>query len=139
MFVDASVVVAVLAQEPGASALEERLEAVGGPFYVSPLVRFEAAIGLSRALGPKGRRPSPATIARAEAAVDAFFEAIDAQMVVVDGETAAHATAAAKTYGKAIGHPADLNFGDCFAYACAKTLGVALLYRGNDFALTDLA
>ena len=35
--------------------------------------------------------------------------------------------------------PAGLNFGDCFAYACAKSLKVPLLYKGNDFALTDLA
>ena len=42
-------------------------------------------------------------------------------------------------YGTLIGHPADLNFGDCFAYACAKELGVKLLYKGNDFSQTDLA
>jgi ribonuclease VapC len=43
------------------------------------------------------------------------------------------------TYGKAVGHPADLNLGDCFAYACAKALNVPLLYKGNDFSQTDLA
>lgn len=46
---------------------------------------------------------------------------------------------ASGTYGKLIGHEADLNFGDCFAYACAKALGMPLLYKGNDFARTDLA
>ena len=40
--------------------------------------------------------------------------------------------------GKAVGHQADLNLGDCFAYACAKKLDVPLLYKGNDFLLTDL-
>lgn len=46
---------------------------------------------------------------------------------------------ASARYGKAVGHVADLDFGDCFAYACAKSLGVPLLYKGNDFANTDLA
>lgn len=36
-------------------------------------------------------------------------------------------------------HPARLNFGDCFAYACAKSLGVPLLARGDDFPQTDIA
>ena len=41
-------------------------------------------------------------------------------------------------YGKGR-HPAALNMGDCFAYACAKANGARLLYRGEDFAKTDLA
>lgn len=51
----------------------------------------------------------------------------------------AGALEAARTYGKALGHEADLNFGDCFAYACAKGYWTALLYKGDDFAKTDLA
>lgn len=46
---------------------------------------------------------------------------------------------ASMKYGKALEHKADLNFGDCFAYACAKANRLALLYKGNDFSLTDLA
>ena len=42
-------------------------------------------------------------------------------------------------YGRGSGHPAKLNFGDCFAYACAKANGARLLYKGEDFAETDLA
>ena len=41
-------------------------------------------------------------------------------------------------YGKDSGHPAQLNFGDCFSYAFAKRLGVPLLFKGRDFALTDI-
>ena len=48
------------------------------------------------------------------------------------------ATWAYKTYGRGR-HPAALNMGDCFAYACAKAAGARLLYKGGDFALTDLA
>jgi ribonuclease VapC len=40
-------------------------------------------------------------------------------------------------YGKGKGHPAQLNFGDLFSYAIAKTRGLPLLYKGNDFAQTD--
>jgi ribonuclease VapC len=36
-------------------------------------------------------------------------------------------------------HPAALKFGDCFAYACAKQLGIPLLYKGDDFPQTDIA
>ncbi|MGN6468274.1 MAG: type II toxin-antitoxin system VapC family toxin, partial [Rhizobiaceae bacterium] len=41
--------------------------------------------------------------------------------------------------GKGSGHPAQLNMGDCFSYAMARQAGVPLLYKGGDFALTDLA
>lgn len=49
------------------------------------------------------------------------------------------AISAMARYGKGRGHPAQLNFGDCFSYACAKAAGVPLLYVGSDFARTDLA
>ena len=49
------------------------------------------------------------------------------------------AVEAAAVYGKAVGHKADLNFGDCFAYAAAKASGARLVYKGDDFARTDLA
>jgi len=42
------------------------------------------------------------------------------------------------TYGKGSGHPAALNFGDLFAYALAKVRGTPLLFKGQDFALTDI-
>jgi ribonuclease VapC len=41
-------------------------------------------------------------------------------------------------YGKGRGHPAQLNLADCLSYACAKALGMPLLYKGQDFARTDL-
>ncbi|RYE79505.1 MAG: type II toxin-antitoxin system VapC family toxin [Hyphomicrobiales bacterium] len=44
-----------------------------------------------------------------------------------------------RQYGKGRGHPAQLNFGDCFAYALAKAMDVPLLYKGNDFIHTDIA
>lgn len=140
MFLDASAIVAILAREDGADALIARIEAVAAPILVSPLVRFEAALGLAQARsGAPGRRPDAATISAAHELVDAFLEEIAAQEIDITGDIGTAALAAAMTYGKTVGHPADLNFGDCFAYACAKSRGVGLLYKGNDFARTDLA
>jgi ribonuclease VapC len=48
------------------------------------------------------------------------------------------AYAAFVAFGKGSGHPAGLNFGDVFSYALAKVRGLPLLYKGNDFALTDV-
>jgi len=44
-----------------------------------------------------------------------------------------------RRFGKGTGHPAQLNFGDCFAYALARAMDVPLLYKGQDFAKTDVA
>jgi ribonuclease VapC len=49
------------------------------------------------------------------------------------------AAEAYKRYGKGSGHPAGLNFGDCFTYGLAKLTGEPVLFRGNDFSRTDLA
>lgn len=139
MFLDASAIVAILAREPGYEAIEGRLSSAEGPFQVSPLVTFEATMALARAKTPAGLRPTAALVEQARAAVAAFVTALPADEMAVTTEIGIGAVTAAATYGKVTGHPADLNFGDCFAYACAKALGTALLYKGNDFAQTDLA
>jgi ribonuclease VapC len=136
MFVDASVIVAILGREPGHEEIEKRMAAAGERFFVSPLVKFEASAALAR---KKASGPSPDLVRQAQAAVDAFIDAIEAEEVPISGDIGRRALDAAAHYGKTVGHPADLNFGDCFAYACAKSLGVSLLYKGYDFALTDLA
>ena len=134
MFVDASVIVAILAREPGHEEIEKRMTSAGGQFFVSPLAKFEAAIALARLKG-RGR----AANAKPTPAVDAFAGGLEAEEIGISPEIGRLAFEASLTYGKAVGHVADLNFGDCFAYACAKALGVPLLYKGNDFAHTDLA
>ena len=137
MFVDASVVVAVLAREPGYEDILNRLVAEAGPFHVSPLVRFEAAVSLARKKA--GGKATREQIASAKAAIAEFVAALGASEVPISPQIGELAIDAAMSYGKAVGHAADLNFGDCFAYACAKAVGTGLLYKGNDFALTDLA
>jgi ribonuclease VapC len=142
MFVDASVIVAILNEEPEAAELEKRLAIARGPLFVSPLVRFEATLALARAAAGaigKQTKPTPDMLAKARDVVDAFATEISATDIAISGAIGNMAITASMDYGKAVGHPADLNFGDCFAYACAKAQGIALLYKGNDFAQTDLA
>lgn len=140
-FVDASVIVAILNEEPGFEELEKRLADAGGQLYVSPLVRFEAVAALVRlaATAGKGRVNRQGVIAEARGLVDGFLEAIRAQEIVIDAEVGLNALDAMARYGKMAGHPAALNFGDCFAYAAAQAHRLPLIYKGNDFSLTDLA
>lgn len=136
MFVDASVIVAILNQEPGWEELSKRLS---GPvdFYLSAMVRFEATQALARA-GAGSRKPTAEALLKARDLVDQFVVEIAAENVSMGDVIGSHAIEASARYGKAVGHEADLNMGDCFAYACAKALDVPLLYKGNDFLLTDL-
>jgi ribonuclease VapC len=139
MFVDASVIVAILGREPGHEELEKRMSDTGGPFFVSPLVKFEATLALARQKAATGRKPSSELVRQAQRIVDVLVEDIAAEEVIISADVGRAALTVSATYGKAVGHVADLNFGDCFSYACAKTLQVPLLYKGDDFAHTDLA
>ena len=67
-----------------------------------------------------------------------LIERFDIDVLPASAETASAAIDAFARYGKGR-HPAKLNFGDCFSYAGARSLGLVLLYVGGDFALTDLA
>jgi ribonuclease VapC len=102
------------------------------------LVKFEASLALAPQKAANVRA-SPELLRRAQRAVDAFVEDLDAEEVTITPEIGRRALDTRATYRKAVGHPAGLNFGDCFAYACAKQLGVPLIYKGDDFARTDLA
>ena len=142
MFVDASVLVAVINREPGWEELAKRLSDIQDECFVSPLVRFEATLAVARAAATAGGatgRPTPETLAAAREIVDGLVTEIGARDIVISGAIGDAALDAAMAYGKAVGHPADLNFGDCFAYACAKTHRIGLVYKGDDFAKTDLA
>jgi ribonuclease VapC len=142
MFLDASAIVAILGREPGYEEIEKRLSVPDAVFFVSPLVKFEASVALARqkaVMAAPNTKPSPVLLQQAEEAVAAFVEDLGAQEVPISPEIGKKAISASAMYGKAVGHVADLNFGDCFAYACAKVLGVALVYKGGDFSHTDLA
>lgn len=70
--------------------------------------------------------------------LDVLFVAIGVEVKPIENAELDIAHAAFVQYGKGNGHPAQLNFGDLFAYALAKTHGVPLLFKGEDFAATDI-
>ena len=73
-----------------------------------------------------------------EATIDDFLQEARIEIVAIDAEDGRVAVQAFSDYGKGRGHPAQLNLADCLSYACAKNRKVPLLYKGNDFARTDL-
>jgi ribonuclease VapC len=70
-----------------------------------------------------------------------FDDLVKEARIVIEPVSEAHARIAREAYrdfGKGSGHPAKLNFGDCFAYALAKTTSEPLLFKGDDFIHTDI-
>ncbi|MDX8482521.1 type II toxin-antitoxin system VapC family toxin [Mesorhizobium sp. VK24D] len=130
MFVDTSVVVAILAGEDDAAEWSSKIEK--SPRRItSPLVMLEAAMRLSSLLAVE-----PIV---AETAIEAFLREAEIEVVPIESGDAKLAIRAFCDYGKGRGHPAQLNLADCLSYASAKSRGMALLYKGNDFSHTDLA
>ncbi|MCP3735939.1 type II toxin-antitoxin system VapC family toxin [Sphingomonas sp. RP10(2022)] len=129
LFVDASAMVAMLVKEPEHFELEARFGAVDRHLY-SAVSAWEA----SRALA----KIRFVTIIEAYVEVEAFAADFRMELVSIGAAEAAIAASAYDRYGKGR-HPARLNMGDCFAYACAKTHDARLLYKGDDFSKTDLA
>lgn len=70
--------------------------------------------------------------------LDELIRQSDISIEPVDEIQAVMAREAYRDFGCGSGHPARLNFGDCFAYALARHLGEPLLFKGNDFAHTDI-
>ncbi len=141
MFLDASVIIALLAREADEKEITQSLSLATEQIYVSPMVRFEATLGLAQAkarMVVKDTKPYPEMLKRAQIAVDALLEDIGAQDIAISSDIGNLAIEAASRFGKAVGHKADLNFGDCFAYACAKKQKAKLLFKGNDFVHTDV-
>jgi ribonuclease VapC len=142
MFVDASAIVAILLDEPDAPRLSAALSVSGRSPLYSSLVVYEAVVSLARKISISRfgeQRPTPRDICEAvELKVDAFLTAIGASEMPLGAGLHGLALDAARRYGRGTGHPARLNFGDCFAYACARSAGVPLLFTGEDFRLTDI-
>ncbi|TPN37099.1 type II toxin-antitoxin system VapC family toxin [Mesorhizobium sp. B2-3-3] len=130
MFVDTSVVVAILSGEGDAAEWSNRIAAAPRKI-TSALVVLEAAMRLSTMLAIE-----PVV---AEVAIEAFLREAEIEIVPIDASDAKLAIRAFSDYGKGRGHPAQLNLADCLSYACAKNHRSVLLYKGNDFSHTDLA
>ncbi|PZN98278.1 MAG: VapC toxin family PIN domain ribonuclease [Hyphomicrobiales bacterium] len=138
-YLDASVIVAILGRENDRESLLERLADSPRPFLVSPPGVFEAIVSLASKKARDTRKVVDADLmTAAQASVMQFIADIGATEVTITPAIGQAAIEAAKRYGRAVGSSAALNFGDCFAYACASEHGAALLYKGNDFAQTDL-
>ncbi|MGV8856325.1 MAG: type II toxin-antitoxin system VapC family toxin [Devosia sp.] len=130
MFVDTSVVVAILSGEEDASQWADRLERAAVR-VTSALVVLEAAMRLSTKLAVE-----PTEV---EALIGDFLREATIEIVAIDAGDGRLAVQAFADYGKGRGHPAQLNLADCLSYACAKNRKMPLLYKGNDFVHTDLA
>jgi ribonuclease VapC len=126
-FLDASAIIAIVAQEDGAASLAGRLDQAS-EVWVSPIATFEAALGLARI--------SNATPSAVMPVLEQFYAETGAKTMTIDAALCGAAVDAFKRFGKG-GHPAALNLGDCFAYACARRLDAAVLCKGNDFPRTD--
>ncbi len=129
MFVDASAIVAILTREPEADDLIERLDKAEAPM-TSAIAIFEAALGLCR--------KRHASVGEARQDLVDFLAMTKVGLLPVTAKEADTALDAFSRYGKGKGHPAQLNLGDCFAYAVAKNHGMPLLFKGNDFDKTDV-
>ena len=130
MFVDTSVVVAILADEEDAADWSGKIGQAARRI-TSPLVVLEAAMRLSSLLAV-----APLIV---ETAIEAFLRQAEIEVVPIESSDAKLAIQAFSDYGKGRGHPAQLNLADCLSYASAKSRGMPLLYKGNDFSHTDLA
>jgi ribonuclease VapC len=126
VIVDASALITVVLEEPG---FETHLETL----LRSPTNRMSAATFLEAAI-VVDRLPNPRASVR-------FDELVSNLGIIVEPVTAHQAMVAREAhrrFGRGTGHPARLNFGDCFAYALAKDLYEPLLFIGQDFIHTDV-
>ncbi|CAN5309572.1 type II toxin-antitoxin system VapC family toxin [soil metagenome] len=127
---DASAFVAMLTHEEDAERLVGVLQSHEDRLY--------CAVGAWEAVRAVARKRGVA-LNTARQAFEILSERMGFRAVVIGDTEWRLAVEAHRLYGKGTGHPARLNMGDCFAYACAKTNGARLLYKGDDFSHTDLA
>jgi ribonuclease VapC len=126
MIVDTSAMIAILKNEAESDAFSEAIQA-------AKIVRISAASYLETSiLVDRYRNP----ILRAR--METILENPGMQVEPVTLEQARIARQAYRDYGKGSGHPAQLNFGDCFSYALAREKREPILYKGDDFVHTDL-
>jgi ribonuclease VapC len=127
MIVDTSAIVALLWTEPEAEACANIIYSAGGA-TLSAANYLEAGIVID---GDKDPIMS--------ANLDALLRDLEIEITPVTASQAKTARQAYRDFGKGSGHKAQLNFGDCFAYALAMESGEPLLYKGDDFAEAGLA
>jgi len=125
MIIDTSAIIAILTDEPERLAFNEAIERADS-CLMSAASFVEASIVIESSRGYDGLRD-----------FDLFLASTGIEIVPVDVEQARIAREAFRRFGKGR-HPASLNYGDCFSYALAKDTNQPLLFKGKDFAATDL-
>jgi ribonuclease VapC len=128
IFIDTSALIAILADEDDAAVYGAAIDDDREPL-TSPAVILEASLRLSTMLD------LAPPVARQR--IDSFLATTGVGVMPIDREAGNLAIDAFSRYGEGR-HPARLNFADCLSYACAKGAGARLLYKGNDFARTDM-
>ena len=123
--IDTSALVAVLYGEPEARDFIERIRAAD-VCRISVANHVELSMVVESQLGPNGARQADAFLRRAGVVVE--------PVTIEQGDLARQAFL---DFGKGR-HKVGLNLGDCFAYALSRATGEALLFKGDDFALTDI-
>ena len=126
MIVDSSALVAILRAEADTERLTKALFRAPNA-VMSAASYLETSIVIDRSRDPRPSRQ-----------FDLLLHEAGIEIVPVTVEQARIAREAYRDFGKGSGHPAGLNFGDCFAYALATDRGEPLLYKGDDFVHTDL-
>ena len=126
MIADTSALVAILKREPEHAAFSALLETTQN-VSISAVTYFEASIVIDSLRQPAVSRQFDDMIEKSRIAIEP-----------VTVEQARIARQAYRDYGKGSGHPAQLNFGDCFSYALAREKREPLLFKGDDFVHTDL-
>lgn len=127
MIVDTSVLIAILRREAGYENIIAAMANASDALSISSATMVEAHVVAQR-LKLDGLEDKLVTLIND---LNISIEPFSTAQVAV-------AATAHRKFGRGSGHPAKLNFGDCFSYALAKETGEPLFFKGNDFAQTDI-
>jgi ribonuclease VapC len=127
VIIDTSALIAILRAEDDASDMALAIERARIR-KISAVSYLETAVVIDASRDPVASRR-----------FDELVDAAELRVEPVTHDQARIARDAYRDFGKGSGHKASLNFGDCFAYALARSTGEPLLFKGNDFGHTDIA
>jgi ribonuclease VapC len=126
VILDASAIIAILRQEPEAQEFADAMEQ-------ATALRVSAANYVEAAIVIDSEKDSIAS-----RRLDEFLRRAAVEISPITAEQAVLAREAYRNFGRGSGHPAKLNFGDCFAYALAVATGDVLLSKGDEFRKAGL-
>lgn len=126
MVIDTSALVAILLNEVEASRLVQAIASAEARLVATPTVVEVAAVMLSK----KG--------SGGEIALDALLRRLGAESLPFSVDAARLARLGYSRFGKGIGSPGVLNYGDCLVYGAAMAAAQPLLFKGDDFSRTDV-